>query len=79
MCIWKRPFDHTELTSKLIAFSDLAIHDQQVANTINIAALQGMVADKATGQDTRANIVAFDFAVVNQFKGTTKRLINIQP
>ena len=49
--------------SKLIALSKRAMSDQKVAQAINIAALEAIIAtDTATGQDTRGNIASFDFA-----------------
>ena len=49
--------------SKLIALSKRAMSDQKVAQAINLAALEAIIAtDTATGQDTRGNIASFDFA-----------------
>ncbi|MEC8677702.1 MAG: hypothetical protein VXX85_02475, partial [Candidatus Margulisiibacteriota bacterium] len=49
--------------SKLISMSKRAMSDQKLAQAINIAALEAIIAtDTATGQDTRGNIASFDFA-----------------
>jgi hydroxymethylglutaryl-CoA reductase len=49
--------------NKLIELSKQSQNDPTIAEEINIAALEGMIAtDTATGQDTRGNIAAFDFA-----------------
>ena len=49
--------------SSIIELSRRSLNDTDVANKINLAALNGMIAsDLATGQDTRGNIASFLFA-----------------